>query len=191
MKNSLTVMLLGIVLASISASAQNSAPPAAGRQGGAGPQGGLPAGMANPNAPQGIDEATAKRIAETAQAAAVAAGARVAIAVVDMNSDLVHFIRMDGAATRAVGASQGKARAVVLFGMPSKAIADAIAAGRPLSTTVTPTGTQGIDLWTVQGGLPIVRNGRIVAAIGVGGGAGSAQDEQFAQAAIDAFEARR
>jgi glc operon protein GlcG len=166
----------------LTAAGQAPAPGARGR-------GGPPPGVASANAPQQLDQATARRIAEAAQAAAVAAGASVAIAVVDANTDLVHFIRMDGVASRAVEASQGKARATLLFGVPTRAIGESIAAGQPISVRVTPTGTQGIPIWTVQGGLPIRRGETTIGAIGVGGST-SAQDEQFAQAGIDAVLGR-
>src|SRR5699024_6941170 len=135
-------------------------------------------GVAAANAPAQIDQATARRIAEAAQAAAVAAGATVAIAVVDANTDLVHFIRMDGVASRAVEASQGKARATLLFGVPTRLLGESVAANQPISVRVTPTGTQNIPVWTVQGGLPILRDGKVIGAIGVGGST-SPQDEQF------------
>ena len=39
----------------------------------------------------------------------------------------------------------------------------------------------------MQGGLPMTKDGKIVAAIGVGGSA-SANDEKFAQAGLDAVK---
>src|SRR5688572_28944398 len=108
------------------------APPAQGgapAQGGRG--GGAPANTAR------IDMATAKRALDAAEAAAAQAMVRVAIAVVDANGDLVAFTRLDGASARAVTSSQGKARASILFGKPTKEIADAMQAGQPNSVTVT------------------------------------------------------
>jgi glc operon protein GlcG len=132
-----------------------------------------------------IDFATAQKMAVAARAAAAAAGANVAIAVVDSNGDLVYFERMDGSG--AVAASQGKARAAMLFGLPTKQVADAMAAGKSLPVTVTkpPQGAQ--ELLILQGGLPVVKDGKVVAAIGVGGSS-SANDEKFAQAGIDALD---
>src|SRR5579872_3797019 len=96
-------------------------------------------GQGQPQAPrpQGIDVATAKKMVAAAEAAATKANANVAIAVVDVNGDLVYFERMDGASARAVTSSQGKARAALMFGVPTKAVQDAMAAGRPLSATIT------------------------------------------------------
>lgn len=195
MRSFLMVSALAIAIIAPAAASAQGAPGQGGPppgQGGppAGGQGG-PAGLANANAPQRITQETAKRIAEAAQAAAAAAGQRVAIAVLDANSDLVHFIRMDGAASRAVAASEGKARATILFGLPTGVIGESIAAGRPISATVSPTIKQGIEIWTVAGGLPIVQDGRIIGAIGVGGATGSsAQDEVLARAGVAALGAR-
>jgi glc operon protein GlcG len=182
MMNGLIAGALAVLVLPLAAVAQAPAAPGPRR-------GGPPPGVAAANAPQQLDQATAKRIAEAAQAAAVAAGANVAIAVLDANTDLVHFIRMDGVASRAVEASQGKARATLLFGVPTRVLGESVASGKPVPVTVTPTATQNIPIWTVQGGLPILRDGKVIGAIGVGGST-SAQDEQFAQAGIDSLQAR-
>ena len=182
MRNRLAASVLAVLLLPLAAASQTPTAPTQGR-------GGPPPGVAVANAQPQIDGITASRIAEAAQAAATAAGATVAIAVVDANTDLVHFIRMDGVASRAVEASQGKARATLLFGVPTRLLGESIAAGQPISVKVTPTGTQGIAIWTVQGGLPILRDGKLIGAIGVGGST-SAQDEQFAQAGIDTLQRR-
>lgn len=121
-----------------------------------------------------------------AHTAATAANARVSIAIVDANGDLVIFERMDGASARAVTSSQGKARAAILFGMPTKDIADAAAAGTPLTASITLPVAGAWELTPTQGGIPILRDGKVVAAIGVGGAA-PALDEQIAQAGINAL----
>ena len=142
-----------------------------------------------PARPAGVDITTAERLVTAAAAAAKAAGASVAVAVIDVNGDLVAFKRMDGASPQAVTSSQGKARAAILFGLPTKVIQDAAAAGRPLSVTVTmPAPLAGAqELTPFQGGLPIMKDGKIIAGIGVGGSA-PPNDEIFAQAAIDAIK---
>lgn len=136
--------------------------------------------------PPGIDVATAKKMVAAAEAAAVAANAQVAIAVVDSNGDLVYFERMDGASARAVTSSQGKARAALLFGLPTKEVQDAMNAGKPISVTVTNPAAGAWETTIGQGGLPIVKDGKVVAAIGCGGSL-PANDEKFAQAGINAM----
>src|SRR6187455_358185 len=76
------------------------------------------AGAAAP-AGQGARAATARKIVAAAEQTANAAGAKVAIAVVDINGDLVALSRLDGATSRAVVSAQGKARAAILFGVPT------------------------------------------------------------------------
>src|ERR1051326_209819 len=120
------------------------------------PQGGG-RGPAAAAQPVGVDAATAKRMIAAAEAAALAANAPVAIAIVDGNGDLVYFERMDGASARAVTSSQGKARAALLLGVPTKEAQDSIAAGKPLPVTLTapPAGPWALTIG--QGGLPIDR----------------------------------
>jgi glc operon protein GlcG len=137
--------------------------------------------------PQNIDVATAKKMVAAAETAAIAANAKVAISVVDANGDLVYFERMDGAAPRAVTSAQGKARAAILFGMPTKAVQDMVVAGKPVSAMVTAPVAGAWEITAAQGGLPIILNGKTAAAIGVGGSL-PANDEKFAQAGIDAMK---
>lgn len=173
-----------VALASAMATAQGQQPPPPGGGGPGGPGGG---GGGRGGAPAQMDIATAKKAVEAAEAAAVAANARVAIAVVDANGDLVYFRRMDGAAGVAVTSSQGKARAAILFGMPTKAVADAVAAGIQVSTTITPTGAGAFAIQVQQGGLPILKAARVAGGIGVGGSS-PANDEVFAKAGVDAVK---
>jgi glc operon protein GlcG len=151
-----------------------------------GPPQGQPGGGAPPPPPQTIDLATAKKMVAAAEAAANAMNAHVAICVVDSNGDTVLWERMDTAAARAVTSSQGKARAALLFGMPTTQVADAMRGGKPLSATLTPPLAGNWEITIQQGGLPIMKNGKVIGAIGAGGSA-SANDEKFAQAGIDAM----
>jgi glc operon protein GlcG len=138
-------------------------------------------------APSLIDFNTAKALVEAATAEAKANNANVAIAVVDSNGDLVYFIRMDGASARAVTSSQGKARAAILFGLPTKVAADAVAAGTPLSATLNPSVASAFPIAVQQGGLPIIKDGKVIGGVGIGG-ASPASDEMFAQKGIDSIK---
>lgn len=171
----------GAMFAQGQAPAPGQAPTGAGRGGPGAPGGG------RGGAPAQLDFATAKKAVDAAEAAAVAANVKVAIAVVDANGDLVYFRRMDGTAGIPVTASQAKARAAILFGVSTKSLQDAVAAGTPVSATVTPAAATGAPIMAVQGGLPIVKAGKIIGAIGVGGST-SQNDEIFAQAGIDAVK---
>jgi glc operon protein GlcG len=175
MTRQLLPVLIGIVM--LAASLLGSAAQAPQGQG---------RGQAAQPAPQGIDVAAARRMVAAAEAAAVSANAKVAIAVVDANGDLVYFERMDGASARAVTSSQGKARAALLFGLPTKDVQDAMNAGKPVSVTVTNPAAGAWEITVGQGGLPVVKDGKVVAAIGCGGSL-PANDEKFAQAGINAM----
>ena len=136
--------------------------------------------------PQLIDLATAKKMAAAAEAAATALNQHIAICIMDARGDLVFFERMDTINAIPVTSSQGKAHAVLLFGLPTKQVADAIKAGTPISAMIkVPLAGYG-ELDIRQGGLPIMKGGKMIGAIGVGGSA-SESDEQFAQAGIDAI----
>src|SRR5437870_5655467 len=99
------------------------APPAPATQGGPGAQPGRGRGPLLA-APPSIDLATARKALAAAEATAAAENARVAIVVVDANGDVVTSVRLDGAAGVAVTSAEGKARAAILFGLPTKQLQD-------------------------------------------------------------------
>jgi glc operon protein GlcG len=153
------------------------------------PQGQGRGQAAAPPRPPGVDAATAKKMVAAAEAAAIAANAQVAIAVVDGNGDLVYFERMDGASARAVTSSQGKARAALLLGVPTKEAQDAMAAGKSVPVTLTAPPAGAWEITIGQGGLPILKDGKVVAAMGCGGSL-PANDEKFCQAGINAMSGK-
>jgi glc operon protein GlcG len=155
-------------------------PQGAPQGGGQGPGANRPVGP-----PQLIDLATAKKMATAAEAAAAAMNQHIAICIMDARGDLVFFERMDTINAIPVNSSQGKAHAVLLFGLPTKQVAAAIKAGTPVTAMIKAPLTGFSDLDIRQGGLPIMKDGKMIGAIGVGGSA-SESDEQFAQAGIDA-----
>jgi glc operon protein GlcG len=134
-------------------------------------------------APQGGGQGQGRGQAAPARPVGVAP---VAIAIVDGNGDLVGFLRMDGASARAVTSSQGKARAALLLGVPTKQAQDAMAGGKPVPVTLTAPPAGAWEITIGQGGLPIMKDGKVVAAIGCGGSA-PANDEKFCQAGVDAM----
>jgi glc operon protein GlcG len=174
----LAAMSSGAMFAQGQAPAAGQPPAGAGRGGPGGGRGGAPAQL---------DFATAKKAVDATEAAANAANVKVAIAVVDANGDLVYFRRMDGIAGIAVTASQAKARAAILFGVSTKSLQDAVAAGTAVHATVTPAAATGAPIMAVQGGLPIMKAGKVIGAIGVGGST-SQNDEIFGQAGVDAVK---
>jgi glc operon protein GlcG len=104
----------------------------------------------------------------------------VVISIVDTGGNLIMLQRHD-AQNASVDIATGKARTSVNFRRPTKALEDGLAAG---GTAIRILAVPGVT--PIQGGLPIVMDGKIVGAIGVSG-VTSAQDEQVAKAGVDAL----
>ena len=124
-----------------------------------------------------LDEAN--RIVAGAIEAATEMGIRINVAVCDAGGRLIAFNRMDGAIWGGVYGSQGKAVASAAFGRSSGELQER-AATPIISGILAAEGGHGIPS---QGALPIIRNGRVEGACGVGGGT-SQQDEDCAAAGI-------
>ncbi|MGH6664090.1 MAG: GlcG/HbpS family heme-binding protein [Pseudolabrys sp.] len=105
------------------------------------------------------------------------------IAVVDTAGRLVYFIKMDNSRAIAVELAQHKARAAAMFKLPSKAYEDRVASG---GAGITALSLDGVI--AAAGGIPILINGKIIGAIGVGGGPNGNVDSQVAQAGIAALK---
>jgi uncharacterized protein GlcG (DUF336 family) len=65
-------------------------------------------------------------------------------------------------------------------------IQDAMAANQTVPARVTLPPLGGFEITPVRGGVPIIKDGKVIGAIGVGGSAG-AVDEQIAQAGVNAL----
>ena len=106
---------------------------------------------------------------------------RINVAVCDAGGRLVAFNRMDGAIWAGVYGSQGKAIASVAFGNSSGNLQE-----RADSPIIRGIGAaEGGHMIPSIGGVPLIRDGVPIGACGVGGGTGE-QDEECAQAAVDA-----
>src|ERR1035438_2889081 len=106
----------------------------------------------------------------------------VAVAVVDPSGNLVYYEKMENTQLGSANISIDKARSAALFKRPTKAFQDALAAGGEGLRILR---LQGVT--PVEGGFPLVLDGKIVGGIGVSG-ATSAQDAQCAKAGADAFK---
>jgi uncharacterized protein GlcG (DUF336 family) len=124
----------------------------------------------------------AKRVAALAVAEAAKNNWKMAIAVVDVAGDLVYFEKMDGTQVASVNIAQDKARSSVRFKRPTKAMQDVLAAG---GAGVRFLALQGAI--PVEGGLPLIMDGKIVGAIGASGGT-SDQDGLSAKAGADSVK---
>lgn len=140
--------------------------------------------------PQMIDLATAQKAVDAAEASAIAItgdpNGRVAIAVLDANGDVVVVRRMDTAIPRAVTSAMGHARAALLFGVSAIDLYDAMNAGESITAFPQKLPMGNWEITIEPGGIPIVKDGVIIGAIGVGG-IPSLDDEKVAQDAVDAL----
>ena len=106
----------------------------------------------------------------------------VCIAIVDTAGHLVYYQRIDNTQTASVMVCQDKAVSAAIYRRPTKAFQDGLAGG---GAGVRALNLRGAS--TVEGGLPIYMDGKIVGGIGVSG-VTSEQDAQVAKAGADAFK---
>ena len=133
---------------------------------------------APPQIPYGlsINIESAKKAAAAAIGEARKNNWTMAVAIVDTGGYLVYFEKMDGTQTGSVDVSIEKARSAALFRRPTKVFQDGVAAGGDGLRLLRLTGAVPID-----GGFPIIVDGKLIGAIGISGGAGE-QDGQVAKA---------
>jgi uncharacterized protein GlcG (DUF336 family) len=123
----------------------------------------------------------ARRVAAAAEREARRNDWAVSIAVVDDAGHLLLFERMDDAKLVAIDIAVRKARTAVYFKAPTRALEAEVAGGR---TALLP-----IDgFMPLEGGVPLVVDGKVVGAIGVSGVTGQ-QDGQCATAGAAALTA--
>jgi glc operon protein GlcG len=126
--------------------------------------------------------AEANRIVQATIAEAEQMQIKVSVAVCDAGGRLLAFNRMDGATWASSLGSQGKAIASSAFGRASGELAER--ADTPILRGIL--AAEGGHMIPHQGALPIVRDGVVAGACGVGGGT-SQQDEDCARAGIAAL----
>lgn len=122
---------------------------------------------------------TAKKVAAPALAEAAKNNWTVAVAIVDPSGNLVYYEKMDNTQLGSANVSVDKARSAALFKRPTKAFQDALATG---GENLRILRLQGVV--PVEGGFPLILDGKIVGGIGVSG-ATSAQDAQCSKAGAD------
>ncbi|MDY3551087.1 heme-binding protein [Gemmata sp. JC717] len=126
--------------------------------------------------------------AETALTAAkkkaAAMGLKSNIAVVDDGGHLLAFARMDGARPASGATALSKAVSAAMFRQESGTLP---AKGEPdvLLSLGIQTASGG-KITPLKGGIPIVIDGQVVGAVGVGGGSGE-QDAEVAKAGVQAL----
>ncbi len=124
----------------------------------------------------------AKKVAAAALAEARKNNWNMAAAVVDPSGDLVYFEKLDGTQAASVKIAIDKARSAARFKRPTRALQDVLAAGGVGLRLLALEGAVPVD-----GGVPLLMDGKIVGAIGLSGGT-SDQDGQAAKAGADAVK---
>jgi glc operon protein GlcG len=119
----------------------------------------------------------AKKIAAAAEAEAKKRGATVVIVVVDDGGNLLLLERLDETQVASVEVGIGKARTAAIFRRPSKVFEDQVRDGR-VAALALPGATP------LQGGIPIVIEGKVIGAIGVSGNTPQ-EDEDIAKAGAE------
>ena len=107
----------------------------------------------------------------------------VVIAIVDNGGHMVALHRLD-AQTASIEIATGKATTAAAFRRPSKALEDGLAAGGAVLRILSVRSATAL-----QGGVPIIVDGKIIGAIGVSG-VTAAQDEVVAMAGAAAATAK-
>jgi glc operon protein GlcG len=128
-------------------------------------------------APITLDEA--KRAAGPALTTAREHGWTMAVAIVDPSGNLVYFERMDDTQIGSCQVAVEKARSAAIFKRPTKDFQNTLAAGGEGLRVLRISGAV-----PVEGGVPLLRDGRIVGAIGLSGGT-SDQDGVCARAGAE------
>jgi uncharacterized protein GlcG (DUF336 family) len=119
--------------------------------------------LPNPYGPP-ITVENARKAAAAALAEAVKNHWTMAVAIVDPNGTLIYYEKMDNTQLGSANVSINKARSAALYKRPSKAFQDALAGG---GAGMRVLGLEGAV--PVEGGIPLLADGKIIGAIGVSG----------------------
>lgn len=106
----------------------------------------------------------AKKVGDAALAEARKNNKLMVVAIVDTRGNLLYYAKIDNTQLGSAKVCVNKARSAVLFKRPTKAFQDNVAAGGK--------GTRILGIENavpLEGGLPIVVDGKIIGAIGVSG----------------------
>jgi glc operon protein GlcG len=116
----------------------------------------------------------ARKIVGAAEAEATKRGLGVVIVVVDDSGTVIELSRMDAAQVASVNVGIGKARTAAIYRRPSRVFEEQIRNGRVAALALA-------DATPLQGGVPILIDGKVVGAVGVSGDSPQV-DEEIAMA---------
>jgi len=121
----------------------------------------------------------ARRVAAAAEAEALANDWKVSIVIVDDGGHMLYMQRSHETRFGSVETATAKAHMAAALHMPSKASEDAVMGGRLIHLALP-------GVIPAEGGVPLLRDGTVVGAIGISG-VRSAQDGQIAAAGAAAL----
>ncbi|MGH9313430.1 MAG: heme-binding protein [Vicinamibacterales bacterium] len=121
--------------------------------------------------------AAARKIITACEAAAHVRGVGVVTVVVDDGGNIIELSRMDTAQVASVNVGIGKARTAAIYRRPSRVFEEQIKSGRVAALALA-------DATPLQGGVPILIDGKVVGAVGVSGDTPQV-DEDIAIAGAD------
>jgi|SRR5579883_631094 len=131
-----------------------------------------------------LNLAGAEAVLEAAKKKATTLGLKCNIAVVDDGGHLLAFARMDGARPASAATAMTKAISAATFRQETGPLP---AKGEPdVLLSMSLQNASGGKITTLKGGVPIVIDGQVIGAVGVGGGTGE-QDVEVAKAGIQAL----
>jgi glc operon protein GlcG len=128
-----------------------------------------------------INYEQARKAVAAAMAEAKKISVPMAVSVVDTAGQLMAFERLDNTQIGSIGVAQDKAVSAAIYRRSTKVFQDLVAGGGVGLRVLTLRGANA-----VEGGLPLVIDGKIVGAIGVSGGSAE-QDGVVAKAGADGF----
>lgn len=128
-----------------------------------------------------INLETARKVSAAAEAEARKNNWNVVISIVDTGGSLVSLQRIDGTQYASVAVATQKAQSAVAYRRPTKVFEDAVKTGGNPQLAFLP------GSMPVEGGLPLIMDGKIVGAIGVSG-VTSAQDGVIAKAGMESVK---
>lgn len=125
----------------------------------------------------------ARNIISAAEAKATEIGQPMNIAVVDVGGNVISHVRMDGAWLGGIDISINKAFTSRAFDIQTKDLAEN---SQPNQQFYGIAASNNGRIMIFAGGIPLIRDGEVVGAIGVSGGSGQ-QDQDVAEAGVKAL----
>ncbi len=132
----------------------------------------------------GISMDEALRVIAASRKKAEEIGVMQNIAVVDAGGNLTAFAHMDGAWSGSIDIAQNKAYTARAFDMTTEALGKI---SQPGEMCYGIHASNDLRVIIFGGGIPLVRNGKVMGAVGVSGGT-VPQDIEVAEAGVAAFE---